>query len=61
MDNIYPRLWVLLCVSSQTVEYTSTSYTVIKQMFSSLPAAIRDCFDVVRYDAHDYKIPQIKK
>lgn len=46
----YPRIFALVCVSTCSVEFTSDSYTKVKNMLRLLPDAIRDSFEVVRYD-----------
>lgn len=45
-----PRLWALVCVATQTVEYTSTRYSSVASMFSTIPETVRDNFAVCRYN-----------
>ena len=47
----YPRLWALVCISTETVEYTNTRFTAVKGMYNTLPHELRENFAVVRYDA----------
>lgn len=50
-----PRIFALVSLSTNTIEYTSESYSKVSAMWKSLPGSLRDLFKVVRYDANpDY-------
>lgn len=54
--NDYPRLWCIVCVSTNTVEYSNTRYTAAKGFYDGIPDSIRSQFELVRYDANiNYK------
>lgn len=46
----YPRIFALVCLSTESVEYTSEQYSKVSAMYRSLPDSLRDSFVVVRYD-----------
>lgn len=45
-----PRLWALVCVSTQTIEYSSTRYSAVASMLSTIPETVRDNFALCRYN-----------
>lgn len=45
-----PRLWALVCVSTQTIEYTNLRYSAVASMRATLPETVRDNFAVCRYN-----------
>lgn len=47
----YPRVFALYCISTGTVEYTSTQYTAVHKFLDSIPEILRPNFELVRYDA----------
>lgn len=46
----FPRLWCIVCISTNTVEYTNTRYTAAKGFLDGIPESIRSQFYLVRYD-----------
>jgi len=46
----YPRIFALVCFSTESVEYTSEQYSKVSAMYRSIPSSLRDSFSVVRYD-----------
>lgn len=52
MDE-FPRLWCLVCLSTNTVEYSNTRYTAVKGFFDGIPEQLRSQFYVVRYDPNE--------
>lgn len=46
----YPRIFALVCLSTESVEYTSEQYSKVSAMYRSIPSPLRDSFSVVRYD-----------
>lgn len=55
MDD-FPRLWCIVCLATNTVEYSNARYTAAKGFFDGIPEQIRPQFYLVRYDANpNYK------
>lgn len=46
----FPRIFALVCLSTESVEYTSDQYSKVSAMYRSIPSSLRDSFAVVRYD-----------
>ena len=60
--NDYPRLFALFCLPTGSIEFTSTQYTRVQGMLRSMPPAIQDNFEVVRYDPNaSYVQTQIRR
>lgn len=53
-----PAIYALVCVASNTVEYTSTVLSAVKGFFDCLPDEVRDFFVVVTYRAEHEKLEE---
>lgn len=46
--DMFP-IFALVCLSTESVEYTSEQYSKVSALYRSIPPSIRDYFSVVRY------------
>ena len=59
--NFYPRIFALVCVSTNSVEYVSDRYSKVSGILNSMPDTIRSFFEIVRYDPNENYQPENKE